>query len=83
MTEKKEKIHCKMDNLAVVKSVTLKRIQRELSFGSWLANVRRDINARGRLLYLSIERIAEVLLKFLECLATFQLHPKPDGRTLP
>ena len=79
--KKKKKNHCKMDNLAVVKSVTLKRIQCELSFGSWLANVRWDMNPRGRLLCLGIERIADVLLKFLECLATFNCIQNPtDAR---
>jgi len=58
-------------NLAVVKSITLKRIQCELSVGSWLASVRRDMNVRGRLLGLRVERIGEVLRRLLECLATF------------
>ena len=42
-----QKLSYDKENLAVVESITLKRIQCELSVGSWLASVRRDMNVRG------------------------------------
>ena len=52
-----QKLSYDKENLAVVKSITLKRIQCKLSVGSWLASVRRDMSAQGRLLWLRVERI--------------------------